>query len=149
VKNVFNNSVNSIKLKQLTAKSIFISTILFTNIHAKNDDWFITNYEYGKMLYNNPRGISCAKCHGPKGKGKVITSFINKKEKKIIIKTLPFKKLNFEKLKKALFHQIKIKPIIKKEPQSPLRYFNIMPKYDYLTDDEIKAILLYLTSKDK
>ncbi|ACM92298.1 conserved hypothetical protein [Nautilia profundicola AmH] len=122
---------------------------LFSLLFAKNDEWFITNLEYGKMLYNNPRGISCAKCHGSKGQGKIITSFINSKGKKEIIKTYPFKKLTFERLKKALFHQIKIKPIIKRNPESPLKYINIMPKYDYLTDNEIKAILLYLTSKDK
>ena len=121
---------------------------LFTLLYAKNDNWFITNLEYGKMLYNNPRGISCAKCHGKKGEGKIITSYINSKGEKIIIKTKPFKNLTFEKLKKALFHEIKVKPILKKDPDSPLKFINIMPKYDYLTDNEIKAILLYLKSKD-
>jgi len=121
---------------------------LFTMLQAKNDNWFITNLEYGKMLYNNPRGISCAKCHGDKGEGKIITSYINFKGKKIIIKTKPFKNLTFEKLKKALFHEIKVKPILKKDPDSPLKFINIMPKYDYLTDNEIKAILLYLKSKE-
>lgn len=24
---------------------------------------FISKYEYGKMLYENPRGVSCKKCH--------------------------------------------------------------------------------------
>jgi len=128
---------------------IFTVSLIFTNIYAKNDEWFITNLEYGKMLYNNPRGISCAKCHGAKGKGKIITSFINSKGKKEIIKTLPLKNLTFEKLKKALFHNYNLKQIRKKYPNSPLKYINIMPKYDYLTDNEIKAILLYLKSKDK
>jgi hypothetical protein len=117
-------------------------------LQAKNDNWFITNLEYGKMLYNNPRGISCAKCHGDKGEGKIITSYINSKGEKIIIKTKAFKNLTFEKLKKALFHEIKVKPILKKDPDSPLKFINIMPKYDYLTDNEIKAILLYLKSKE-
>jgi len=121
---------------------------LFTVLFAKNDEWFITNLEYGKMLYNNPRGISCAKCHGNKGEGKTVTSFINSRGKKIIIKTSPFKNLTFEKLKKALFHDYNIKKIIKKHPNSPLKYIIIMPKYDYLTDNEIKTILLYLKSKD-
>jgi len=127
---------------------IFAVSIIFTNIYAKNDEWFITNLEYGKMLYNNPRGISCAKCHGTKGRGKIITSFINSKDKKEIIKTTPLKNLTFEKLKKALFHKYNLKLIRKKNPNSPLKYINIMPKYDYLTDNEIKAILLYLKSKD-
>jgi hypothetical protein len=121
---------------------------LFTLLYAKNDNWFITNLEYGKMLYNNPRGISCAKCHGRKGEGKIITSYINYKGKKIIIKTRPFKNMTFEKLKKALFHKIKIKQIIKKNSNSPLKFINIMPKYDYLTKNEIRALLLYINSKD-
>jgi mono/diheme cytochrome c family protein len=117
-------------------------------LYAKNEDWFITNLEYGKMLFNNPRGISCAKCHGNKGEGKVITSYVNSKGKKITIKTKPLKKLTFDYLKKVLFHKIKIKPILKKNPDSPMKYINIMPKYDYLTDSEIKAILQYLKSKE-
>ena len=129
-------------------KIILTVSIIFTNIYAKNDEWFITNLEYGKMLYNNPRGISCAKCHGKKGKGKIITSFINKKGEKEIITTLPLKNLTFEKLKKALFHKYNLKLIRKKNPNSPLKYINIMPKYDYLTDNEIQAILLYLKAKD-
>jgi len=124
----------------------FIS--LFTLVFAKNNDWFITNLEYGKMLYNNPRGISCKKCHGPKAKGKIITSFTNSKGEKVIIKTEPLKNLSFEKLKKALFHKYNLKKIKQKYPNSTLKYINIMPKYDYLTDNEIKAILLYLKSKE-
>lgn len=115
--------------------------IFFTFLYAKNEDWFITNYEYGKMLYNNPRGISCAKCHGKKGEGKIITSFINSKNQKVIIKTSPFKDLTFKKLKSALYKE---KRFFKQKP----KFFNIMPKYDYLTDNEIKAILLYLRRKN-
>jgi hypothetical protein len=149
VKNESNNTFNFEKLKKSIAKSIFISAIFLSNIHAKNNDWFITNLEYGKMLYNNPRGISCAKCHGSKAQGKIVTSFINKKGEKEIIKTLPLKKLTFKKLKKALFHQFSLKKIKAKHPNSPLKYINIMPKYNYLTDNEIKALLLYINSKDK
>ena len=36
---------------------------------------FITKYEYGKMLFNNPRGIGCNKCHGDDAKGKKIVEF--------------------------------------------------------------------------
>ena len=126
---------------------IFLSLVTF--LYAKNDEWFITNLEYGKMLYNNPRGISCAKCHGNQGEGKIITTYTDSKGEKKTIKTLPFKNLTFEKLKKALFHQIKIKTVLQNNPNTLLKYINIMPKYDYLTDNEIKAILLYLKSKDK
>ncbi|MEO1927607.1 MAG: c-type cytochrome [Nautiliaceae bacterium] len=123
--------------------------ILITSLYAKEESWFITKLEYGKMLYHNPRGISCAKCHGEKAQGKIITSYINSKNEKVIIKTTPFKNLTFEKLKKALFHQIKIKPLLKKDPKNPIRFINIMPKYDYLTDNEIQALLLYINSKEK
>ncbi|WP_456479584.1 c-type cytochrome [Nautilia sp.] len=123
-------------------------TALFVLVYAKNEEWFITNLEYGKMLYNNPRGISCAKCHGIKGEGKIITSFINSKGEKTVIKTEKFHNLTFEWFKKILFKRIKLKKYLKKHPSSPLKYLNIMPKYNYLTDNEIKAILLYLKSKD-
>lgn len=119
---------------------IRIIFIFCTFLYAK-EDWFITNYEYGKMLYNNPRGISCAKCHGKRGEGKIITSFINSNNQKVIIKTSPFKYLTFEKLKSVLYKE---KKLFKKKP----KFLNIMPKYDYLTDNEIKAILLYLRKEN-
>jgi mono/diheme cytochrome c family protein len=109
-------------------------TILFiiTFAFAKHN-WFITNLEYGKMLYNNPRGISCAKCHGKNAKGKIVT-FYFKKGKKIYIKTPNIQNIDLNTLKQALFH--------KNHPKNP-----IMPIYNYLTNEEIEAILLYLRSK--
>ena len=100
-------------------------------------DWFITKLEYGKMLYNNPRGISCAKCHGSKGEGKIIAKYyIIKNNQKIekIIKSPNIQNTTFEKFKSKLFH----------------KKLSIMPKYDYLTNQEINAIYLYLQyiSKD-
>jgi hypothetical protein len=135
--------------KNKNIKFLLLSGIVFSFIYAKNNDWFITNLEYGKMLYNNPRGISCAKCHGSKAQGKTVTSYINKKGEKVTIKTLPLKHLTFDKLKKALFHDYNLKKIRAKNPDSPLIFINIMPKYNYLTDNEIKALLLYINSKEK
>jgi mono/diheme cytochrome c family protein len=106
--------------------------LIALSLFAKNN-WFITNLEYGKMLYNNPRGISCAKCHGKKGEGKIVTYYY-KKGKKIYIKTPNIQNIDLDTLKKALFHKNKSK--------NP-----IMPIYNYLTDEEIEAILLYLRSK--
>ncbi|RAX51812.1 hypothetical protein CCY99_08405 [Helicobacter sp. 16-1353] len=34
---------------------------------------FLTQYEYGKALYNNPRNIGCIKCHGQNGEGAIIS----------------------------------------------------------------------------
>jgi len=96
-------------------------------------DWFITKLEYGKMLYHNPRGISCAKCHGENAKGKIIAKYyITTKKGKIlkIIKTPDIRNVNLQKLKQKLFH----------------KKLSIMPKYNYLTNSEITAIYMYIQS---
>jgi hypothetical protein len=125
-----------------------IIPFLFIFLYAQ--EWFITNYEYGKMLYTNPRGINCTKCHGKKGEGKIITHYINKNEEVIAIRTKNIQNISFKRLKKALFHKINVKKELKKNPHSLIKYINIMPIYNYLTDSEIKAIILYLRkSKDE
>ena len=35
---------------------------------------FISDYEYGQMLFKNPRGIGCNKCHGENGEGSLIAT---------------------------------------------------------------------------
>ena len=97
------------------------------------EDWFITKLEYGKMLYNNPRGISCAKCHGKFAQGKIISKYYeikNNKKKLKIIKAPNIQNVSFENFKKKLFH----------------KHLSVMPKYDYLTNQEISAIYLYIQS---
>ena len=59
---------------------LFISTFLFSQSEFETS--FITPFEYGKMLYENPRGISCAKCHGDDAKGKNIAKFKHISRKK-------------------------------------------------------------------
>lgn len=39
---------------------------------------FITKMEYAKMLYFNPRGIGCDKCHGEKGEETIISKYTHK-----------------------------------------------------------------------
>jgi mono/diheme cytochrome c family protein len=108
-------------------KKIFI--LLPLTIFA--GEWFITNKEYGKMLYNNPRGISCAKCHGTKAQGKVIVKY--KKDGKTVKIIAPnIQNVTYEQLKKRLLHYKKL---------------SIMPKYDYLTKQEIEALFLYIKSQ--
>jgi mono/diheme cytochrome c family protein len=104
--------------------------LLSFSILFSKTNWFITNFEYGKMLYNNPRGISCAKCHGQKGEGKIV-SFYLKNNKKMYIKAPNIQNINLITLKKALFH----------------KKLTVMPRYNYLTEEEIEGILLYLRSK--
>jgi len=85
------------------------------------------------MLYHNPRGISCAKCHGENAKGKIIAKYyIVKNNKKIlkILKAPDITNIPFEEFQKKLFH----------------KKLSVMPKYNYLTNQEISAIYLYIQS---
>jgi cytochrome c553 len=85
----------------------------------------ISEFEYGQMLYNNPRGVSCMPCHGVKGEGKEIIRYFDKGQEKILLAPNIIDK-SFQEYKKA----------IKKGPK-------VMPKY-FLTDEELKAIYSYI-----
>ncbi|PAF41353.1 cytochrome c [Helicobacter sp. 11S03491-1] len=98
------------------------------SLQNPKDDSFITPQEYGKKLYENPRNIGCIKCHGKNGESEVIAQYKSKGKNKII-KTPKINDLDFDIFKKAL----------NKDK-------GIMPRYN-LTDEEIKAIYLYITSK--
>ncbi len=102
---------------------------LFITILTADDD-FITKDEYAEQLYNNPRGISCAACHGADGSGKKIASYSVKNESHIFeapaINTLPF-----ETFKKALNSRNRG-----------------MPRY-FLTDNEMKVLYYYLQQRQK
>jgi len=89
---------------------------------------FINKFEYGEMLYNNPRGISCSKCHGEHGEGRVLATYIHKKKVNQVVAPM-IVNLSFGEMKKSLNYT---------------RNF-FMPKY-YLTDSEIDAITTFLKS---
>ena len=106
------------------------------------DESFISNLEYGAMLYKNPRGIGCIKCHGDDGRGKIIATYINDKtnEKETLIAP------NIKDINYTIFYKkVKESKILKHNKFRKI-YYSIMPKYDYLTDKEIKAIYNYLRS---
>lgn len=110
---------------------IIIFLFIFFDLSKTNeqkDSSFITPQEYGKSLYNNPRSIGCIKCHGKNGEEEVIAKYKSKGKLKII-KSPQINDMDFESFKKG-FQKDK----------------GIMPKYD-LTDDEIKAIYLYISSR--
>ncbi len=104
--------------------------IIFIAVFASANEWFITTLEYGKMLYHNPRGISCAKCHGENAKGKIIAKYI-KKGKTYIIKAPDIQNISYDDLKNRLLHYKKL---------------SVMPRYSYLTKKEIEALYLYIHS---
>lgn len=110
-------------MKILTAL-LFLSSLVW----AKES--FITKDEYAKMLYNAPRGISCAKCHGAIGEGKIIAAFVEKGRPQTL-QTAPIYHLDYTRFEKGV-----------KSSRS------IMPKY-YLTDKEIAALYYYLQSVNR
>ena len=109
----------------------FILTIFLLNTILSDDDFFLSRFEYGKALYDNPRGISCKRCHGIQGVGKIIIKYKSKKKKEITIKTSNMKKLSYERFLKALNTKGK----------------SIMPKY-FLSDDEIFSLYYYIQGKE-
>ncbi len=103
-------------------KALFLMILPFT-VFAED---FISHFEYGEMLYNNPRGVSCALCHGDKGKGKVIATY---KENNNSIASIRGSDIT----------QVSLTDMIK----SLNTTHKIMPRY-YLTNKEIKAIYDFL-----
>ncbi|WP_236579167.1 c-type cytochrome [Hydrogenimonas urashimensis] len=104
--------------------------ILLLSSFVCAEDSFITQYEYGEMLYRNPRGIGCIHCHGRHGEGTVIATYVEE-GKKIVLKGPDIRQIGIEKLKKSL-----------------VRRYRVMPTY-FLTDSEIRALHYYLTSKEE
>ncbi|NEW59870.1 c-type cytochrome [Sulfurovum sp. bin170] len=100
-------------------------------------DSFLLEVEYGEMLYDNPRGISCSKCHGKGGKGgQKIAKYYDQYKNPKILKGLDITGYSFEELKASLKNRYR------DENNRRVRH-KIMPMY-YLTDEEVKAIYSYL-----
>ena len=91
---------------------------------------FISHYEYGEMLYSNPRGVSCAECHGKSGEGKVIVQYQDTHGK--------------EPIRGADIRYKSLEEMI----DSVSRYHKVMPRY-YLTDEEVEAIYDFIQKKNE
>lgn len=135
---------------------LFITTIVFCDdvnnylVKEKGLDSFITKYEYGKMLYHNPRGISCAKCHGDDAKGKVISRFKHTIKKRIyncVVESQDITSIDFNRFKAKLDPDIILeKPKFHKDQIcEKMIYGNTMPKY-FLTNEELDSIYYYVTN---
>jgi hypothetical protein len=107
---------------------ILLSLISISSINA--DESFISNDEYAKMLYKNPRGIGCDQCHGEHGEGKEISSYISGKNKISLIGPR-INNLSMYQFKKAL-----------------RKGKRLMPEY-FLTDEEKAYLYYYLTIQNK
>lgn len=108
--------------KLLRSLLFFLSCVCM----IRAEESFITQFEYGKMLYENPRGIGCMHCHGLEGEGKEVARYKTKKGTIQVLRGIQINNLNYERFKKGLEGNNRV-----------------MPRY-YLTDSEIKAIHLYL-----
>lgn len=112
-------------------RSVFLILLFCVAIFGAD---FITKTEYAKMLYLNPRGIGCDKCHGTKGEGSLISKYkhFDKKVNKTVDDELRAPKINdidFESFKAALT-----------KPKG------VMPSY-FLTDEETTILYEYITNK--
>ena len=114
-------------------RSVFLILLFCVAIFGAD---FITKTEYAKMLYLNPRGIGCDKCHGAKGEGSLISKYkhFEKKANKTVDDELRAPKINdidFESFKAALT-----------KPKG------VMPSY-FLTDEETTILYEYITNQMK
>ncbi|MFY4766336.1 c-type cytochrome [Campylobacter sp. GB48] len=109
-----------------------IILFLFFIVYSAWAEDFISPKEYQESLYKNPRGISCAKCHGDGGQ-QILGYYTKNGEKTPFIvpsiKNTPYKH----------FREILSQP---QEAKS------IMPTYS-LTEDEIKSLYDYITNNKR
>ena len=103
-----------------------IILFLFLPLFSLFAEDFISEFEYGQMLYRDPRGVSCVPCHGETGEGKRIASYKNSKGVKIVLRGPDIRTATLSKIS-----------------ESVKQGTGLMPRY-FLTDKEIKTIHAYL-----
>ena len=114
----------------------FLSSYLFSQII---DNSFITKFEYGAMLYENPRGVGCVLCHKKVDENIVIARYKEKdrKTKKLVKKEIIVPAIN------NVSFEVFIDKMTADKTES-----KIMPTY-FLTDDELKSLYFYIKNINK
>ena len=111
------------------------------NQTIETQESFLSSVEYGRMLYRNPRGISCSQCHGKEGKGgQKIAKYYDKNRNPKLLKGVNITTYSFDELKASLANKYK--------ENNRRKFHKIMPMY-YLTDNEVRAIYNYLQECNK
>ena len=106
-------------------------------VHNTPNDSFLLEVEYGRMLYKNPRGISCSQCHGKEGKGgHKIAKYYDRNKNPKILKGLDITGYSLSQLEASLKNRYRDKT-------NRLIRHKVMPMY-YLTKEEVSAIYIYL-----
>lgn len=109
----------------------FLFFFIFFSLSIFGAD-FISPKEYQESLYKNPRGISCAKCHG-NGEEQIL-GYYTYKGKKTAFVVPNIKNLDYNYFKSYLNKTQETK--------------SIMPTYS-LTEEEILSLYKYITNKTK
>lgn len=115
---------------------------------------FITKYEYGKMLYNNPRGIGCNSCHGNDARGRKMVDFKHQLfDKKVYNCTLvipDIKSIDYETFSLKVNAKKNLNLKFEKEQvcEKLIHNANVMPTY-FLVEEEIEAIFYYIQNMKK
>jgi mono/diheme cytochrome c family protein len=116
-------------------------TIEENNQTVETQESFLSSVEYGRMLYKNPRGISCSQCHGKGGQGgQKIAKYYDKNRNPKLLKGVDITRYSFSDLKASLNNQYR--------ENNRRKAHKIMPMY-YLTDNEVEAIFHYLQESNK
>ena len=111
------------------------------NLTVKTSESFLSSVEYGRMLYQQPRGISCAQCHGKAGKGgQKIVKYYDKKRNPKLLRGVNITHYSLEDLTASLNNQYR--------ENNKTKRHKIMPMY-YLNREEIQAIFDYLQYSNK
>lgn len=111
------------------------------NLTVETSENFLSSVEYGRMLYKNPRGISCSQCHGKEGKGgQKIAKYYDKKKNPKLLRGVDITSYSLKDLKASLKNQYR--------ENNKRKRHKIMPMY-YLTDEEVQAIFDYLQYSNK
>lgn len=120
---------------------IFIFSLLFNFAFCADevDSSFITKFEYGAMLYENPRGVGCVLCH-------------NKGDKPVLIANYKEKAKNSNKLEdKAIIapaiNNVSYVVFIDKMTADKTES-KVMPTY-FLTKEELDSLYFYIKNINK
>jgi len=106
------------------------------NLTVNTSESFLSSVEYGRMLYQQPRGISCAQCHGEAGKGgQKIVKYYDKKRNPKLLRGVNITNYSLKDLKASLNNEYR--------ENNQTKRHKIMPMY-YLNREETQAIFDYL-----
>ena len=120
---------------------LFLFATEENNQTIKTQESFLSSVEYGKMLYKNPRGISCSQCHGKEGKGgQKIAKYYDKNKNPKLLKGVNITSYSLKELTASLNN--------KYSEDNKSKPHKIMPIY-YLTEEEVEAIYNYLQASNK